>query len=107
MCIGMNSEWFRVFLFLYCMWQDVTEEVLADLGKVVCPRYPRASVVGGQAAEGKREGWWLVVGDPNNNSLLSIKRIALVRDTKVRSLIRSHSLAHTQYKRLECGCFWL
>lgn len=64
----------------------MTEEVLADLGKVVCPRYPRASSVGGQAAEGKREGWWLVVGDPNNNNLLSIKRIALVRDTKVNWL---------------------
>lgn len=62
--------------------EEPSEDVLADLGKVVCPRYPRSTVTGG-IAEGKREGWWLVVGDPNNNNLLSIKRIALVRDTKV------------------------
>lgn len=46
------------------------------LGKVVCPRFPSSH-------EGKREGWWVVIGDPSKNNLLSIKRIALVRDTKV------------------------
>jgi pre-mRNA-splicing helicase BRR2 len=53
---------------------DEDEEEDAALGVVVCPRYPAP----------KREGWWLVVGDPSSNGLLSIKRIALARSTTVR-----------------------
>lgn len=52
---------------------DVESIDTSSLGKVVSPRYPVA----------KREGWWLVVGDATNNSLLSIKRIALALDTTV------------------------
>lgn len=55
--------------------EDADEDTINSLGKVVCPRFPNAD---------KREGWWLVVGDPNNNALLSIKRIALMRDSKVK-----------------------
>jgi pre-mRNA-splicing helicase BRR2 len=54
---------------------DITAEEINNLGKVVCPRYP----------EEKRECWWLIIGDPNNNTLLSIKRIALLKDAKVSS----------------------
>ena len=36
-------------------------------GDVVCPRYP---------AE-KAEAWWLVIGDSNANTLLSIKRVSI------------------------------
>lgn len=43
------------------------------LGQVVSSRYPIS----------KREGWWLIIGDTNNNSLLSIKRVALALDTTV------------------------
>jgi pre-mRNA-splicing helicase BRR2 len=50
---------------------DVDEAVI--YGKVVCPRYPAD----------KSEGWWLVVGDPNTNTLLSIKRFSFNKDTKV------------------------
>ena len=45
----------------------------ATYGKVVCPRYPAD----------KSEGWWLVVGDPNTNTLLSIKRFSFNKETKV------------------------
>jgi len=36
-------------------------------GHVVCPRYPGEKI----------EAWWLVVGDSNANTLLSIKRVSL------------------------------
>jgi pre-mRNA-splicing helicase BRR2 len=58
--------------------REVDEDCDNDLlGKVVCPRYPTTT------NEGKREGWWIIIGDPSKNNLLSIKRIALVKDTKV------------------------
>jgi pre-mRNA-splicing helicase BRR2 len=47
----------------------------SSIGRVVCPRYP----------EEKTEGWWLVIGDTNSNSLLSIKRISLAAKSKVRA----------------------
>lgn len=53
--------------------EDISPDEVNSLGTVVCPRY----------TDVKRECWWLVVGDPRNNTLLSIKRIALVKDTKV------------------------
>ena len=46
----------------------------ANIGKVLCPRYPFD----------KTEGWWLVVGDTNANTLLSIKRISLGKTAKVK-----------------------
>lgn len=36
-----------------------------EVGRVVCPRYPSEKV----------EGWWVVIGDANTNTLLSIKRV--------------------------------
>lgn len=48
-----------------------------DFGNVVCPRFPFK----------KSEGWWVVIGNPNNNSLLSVKRVSVGRDTKVSSLL--------------------
>lgn len=32
----------------------------------------------------REEGWWLVIGDPKNNSLLSIKRLTLQQKAKVK-----------------------
>lgn len=55
-----------------------------ELGKVVCPRYPRTGLGLGTGSGEKRESWWLVVGDAHSNSLLAIKRIALVRSAKVK-----------------------
>ena len=52
--------------------ESADEEV--TYGKVVCPRYP---------AE-KGEGWWLVVGDSHTNTLLSIKRLTLNKEAKVK-----------------------
>jgi pre-mRNA-splicing helicase BRR2 len=31
------------------------------------------------------EAWWLVVGDPNSNTLMAIKRVVLQRASKVRT----------------------
>lgn len=48
-------------------------ETSSAIGVVVCPRFPAP----------KREGWWLVIGDPSSGALLSIKRVVLARDTTV------------------------
>ena len=56
--------------------REIEEEDEVDptsIGKVVCPRYPTEKV----------EGWWLVVGDTNSNSLLSIKRLNIGVRSKV------------------------
>ncbi|KAJ1627390.1 Sec63 Brl domain-containing protein [Pavlovales sp. CCMP2436] len=42
--------------------------------QVHAPRFPKA----------KDEGWWLVVGDPANNILVSIKRVMLQQKAKVK-----------------------
>merc|ERR1712146_672769 len=43
-------------------------------GPVKAPYYPKK----------KTEGWWLVIGDPKANSLVSIKRIQLQVRSKVK-----------------------
>jgi pre-mRNA-splicing helicase BRR2 len=53
---------------------DEEEEENAEYGKVVCPRYPSE----------KTESWWLVVGNPHTNTLLSIKRFAVNKEAKVK-----------------------
>lgn len=60
--------------------RDVDEDDDNDsnaLGKVISARYPTE----------KQEGWWLVVGDSNANSLLSVKRLTLEKRSKVNKLI--------------------
>lgn len=37
-----------------------------------------------QLLQKREEGWWLVIGDPKNNSLLSIKRLTLQQKAKVK-----------------------
>jgi len=44
------------------------------IGKVVSPRFP----------EEKIEGWWVVIGDTNTNSLLSIKRLNIGVQNKIK-----------------------
>eukprot|EP01117_Protostelium_nocturnum_P002099 TRINITY_DN1273_c1_g1_i6.p1 TRINITY_DN1273_c1_g1~~TRINITY_DN1273_c1_g1_i6.p1 ORF type:complete len:667 (+),score=271.68 TRINITY_DN1273_c1_g1_i6:29-2029(+) len=55
---------------------NLTREMEEDeeLTPVVAPFYPREKV----------EGWWLLIGDQKSNSLLSIKRITLQRETKTK-----------------------
>ncbi|CAM9119339.1 unnamed protein product [Ectocarpus fasciculatus] len=53
---------------------DDEDEEEVTYGQVVCPRYPAS----------KGEGWWLVVGDSNTNSLLSIKRFTLNKEAKIK-----------------------
>ncbi|PON97647.1 U5 small nuclear ribonucleoprotein 200 kDa helicase [Trema orientale] len=45
-----------------------------EVGPVDAPHYPKA----------KEEGWWLVVGDTKSNLLLSIKRVSLQKNSKVK-----------------------
>lgn len=54
---------------LVTLQRDLTDEEIdqSSIGKVISPRFP----------EDKTEGWWVVVGDTNSNSLLSIKRTNL------------------------------
>jgi pre-mRNA-splicing helicase BRR2 len=54
--------------------RDIDEDAdSSGVDAVVCPRFPGA----------KTEGWWLVVGDNNSNSLLSIKRLNIGVKAKV------------------------
>jgi pre-mRNA-splicing helicase BRR2 len=55
---------------------DEDDEDLQDesiLGKVSAPLFPRE----------KKEGWWIVVGNTKNNSLLSLKRVTLQKTQKI------------------------
>jgi pre-mRNA-splicing helicase BRR2 len=45
--------------------------------KVVSQRFPKE----------KAESWWLVVGDTNSNTLLSIKRLIVTNQSAVRLLL--------------------
>lgn len=47
--------------------EEMTEDELAELGKVAAPLFPVE----------KKEGWWVVIGDASKNSLLSLKRVNL------------------------------
>nr|XP_049704303.1 putative U5 small nuclear ribonucleoprotein 200 kDa helicase isoform X1 [Helicoverpa armigera]XP_049704304.1 putative U5 small nuclear ribonucleoprotein 200 kDa helicase isoform X2 [Helicoverpa armigera] len=44
------------------------------VGPVIAPFFPQK----------REEGWWVVIGDPKSNTLLSIKRVSLARSAKVR-----------------------
>ena len=50
---------------------------LTHTGKVVCPRYGHDKV----------ESWWLVIGDRNSNSILSIKRVTVGKEAKVSACV--------------------
>ncbi|XP_038221111.1 putative U5 small nuclear ribonucleoprotein 200 kDa helicase [Zerene cesonia] len=44
------------------------------VGPVIAPFFPQK----------REEGWWVVIGDPKTNTLLSIKRVSLGRSARVR-----------------------
>ncbi|KAI2509391.1 Sec63 Brl domain [Fragilaria crotonensis] len=54
--------------------ESLDEEELAGLGMVSSVHFPGT----------KKEGWWIVVGDTSNNSLLSLKRINLKHKLSVQ-----------------------
>lgn len=60
--------------------EDEDEETLANIGKVVCPRYGHEKV----------ESWWVVVGDRHRNSMMSIKRVTVGKQAKVQRLFYNH-----------------
>ena len=51
---------------------DEDEMDESEMGKVAASLFPKE----------KREGWWIVVGDTKTNSLLSLKRVNLLRKQK-------------------------
>jgi len=53
--------------------EEMSEEELAELGKVSAPLYPHE----------KKEGWWIVVGDISSDTLHALKRVNLVRTQKI------------------------
>jgi len=68
-------------------------------GPVIAPFFPQK----------REEGWWLVIGDPKNNSLISIKRSTLQQKAKVKlDFIAPSPGAHTYnlYYMSDCymGC---
>nr|BAM19613.1 similar to pre-mRNA-splicing helicase BRR2 [Papilio xuthus] len=44
------------------------------IGPVIAPFFPQK----------REEGWWVVIGEPKSNSLLSIKRVSLGRSARLR-----------------------
>lgn len=52
---------------------ELTEDAMADFGKVSAPLFPGE----------KKEAWWIVVGDTSTNSLMSLKRTNLRHKQKV------------------------
>ena len=45
----------------------------------------------------REEGWWVVIGNPKNNSLISIKRLTLQQKAKVKLDFVAPSAGHHQY----------
>jgi pre-mRNA-splicing helicase BRR2 len=59
---------------LVALQRDVdNEEELSGIGKVVSSRFPHD----------KQEGWWLLLGDPSNGLIFSVKRITIDLKNKV------------------------
>ncbi|KDR19736.1 putative U5 small nuclear ribonucleoprotein 200 kDa helicase [Zootermopsis nevadensis] len=56
-------------------------------GPVIAPFYPQK----------REEGWWVVIGDPKMNSLLSIKRLTLQQKAKVKLDFVAPSPGHHTY----------
>ena len=65
------------FFFFFFFFHKFS--VFTPPGNVFAPRYPQA----------KAEGWWLVVGDVEENSILAVKRVQLdrVAKAKVRGIV--------------------
>lgn len=42
----------------------------------------------------REEGWWVVIGDPKSNSLISIKRLTLQQKAKVSPALMSKAVVH-------------
>ena len=45
----------------------------------------------------REEGWWVVIGDSKNNSLLSIKRLTLQQKAKIKLDFVAPSPGHYNY----------
>ncbi|BFY98347.1 hypothetical protein BsWGS_01387 [Bradybaena similaris] len=56
-------------------------------GPVIAPFFPQK----------REEGWWVVIGDPKNNSLLSIKRLTLQQKAKVKLDFMAPAPGHYNY----------
>ena len=69
-----RSSLLLLYCLLYCLssTERRRERTLSDLNN-----FPLI-------LQRREEGWWLVVGEPKSNSLISIKRLSLQQKTKVK-----------------------
>lgn len=75
--------------------EDVEEEGLQGAGRkavpiVAAPLYP----------EPKEEGWWVIIGDPQTNSLLTLKHVSLKKTAMVKLEFSSPSIQGKQNLQL-------
>ncbi|KAF2895864.1 hypothetical protein ILUMI_10312 [Ignelater luminosus] len=56
-------------------------------GPVIAPFFPQK----------REEGWWVVIGDPKSNSLLSIKRLTLQQKARIKLDFVAPSPGHHSY----------
>jgi pre-mRNA-splicing helicase BRR2 len=64
-------------VFVHVVLERDTEEnndMVPTVPSVTAPRYPAH----------KEEGWWVVVGDPTSNTLLSLKYVSLTKPARVK-----------------------
>ena len=75
-------------------------------GPVIAPFYPQVCIINLvflatflqlYFPQKREEGWWVVVGDPRSNSLLSIKRLTLQQKARVKLDFVAPSPGHHDY----------
>lgn len=69
-----GSATLRVLLEREAEDEDDDMGTATDIGPVIAPFYPKK----------KDEGWWVVLGDPQDKSLLAIKRTTLQKSSKIK-----------------------
>jgi hypothetical protein len=62
----------------------------SGLGEVVSSRYPFK----------KKEGWWMLIGNKNENSLLSIKRVSVSRNVEVSTSVFTDGKESTETMKM-------
>jgi pre-mRNA-splicing helicase BRR2 len=68
--------------------REMDDEDATTVGPVIAPFFPKT----------KDEGWWLVMGDPSDQTLVAIKRVTLQRSLTVRLEFTPHRAGPLAYK---------
>lgn len=67
---------------------EVVLEREDEPGPVIAPLFPHK----------REEGWWVIIGDPKANSLISIKRLTLQQKAKVKLDFRAPAEGNYEYR---------